>query len=222
MAGNMPVGPFKAAIFDLDGVLVDTARYHYQAWKALAAELGFFFSEEDNERLKGVSRMRSLEILLEVGGKHYSEGEKIALAERKNARYVELISSLDDSALLPGAKPCLEVLRKSGVTVALASASKNAKAVVDALCIAPLFNYIVDAGTIVHAKPAPDIFLAAAEGLGVTNSEAVVFEDAQAGVQAAHAAGMFAVGVGSEKMLSEADMVVADLTQIRLPALFAI
>lgn len=212
---------FKAAIFDLDGVLVDTARYHYQAWKMLAAELGFDFTEQDNERLKGVSRMRSLEILLEIGGKNFDESEMLRLADRKNTWYVDLISKLDESALLPGAEVCLQTLRGDGVLVGLASASKNAMMVIDALGIGPLFNFVADAAAVAHAKPAPDIFLAAAEGLVVDPADAVVFEDAPAGIEAAHAAGMFAVGIGTLEALPSADMIAVDLAHVALSELFA-
>jgi beta-phosphoglucomutase len=213
-------GTFAAAIFDLDGVLVDTARYHYLAWKRLADEYGFRFSEEDNERLKGVSRMRSLEILLEIGNVQASDVEKEALAARKNVWYVEQISALDETALLPGSRECLEALGRMEVPVALASASKNAKMVIERLKIAPLFQYVVDAAQITKAKPAPDIFFAAAKGLGVKPTSAVVFEDAPAGIEAAHAAGMFAVGVGAAQSLPDADSIISNLSELNLALLF--
>lgn len=211
---------FRAAIFDLDGVLVDTAKFHYLAWKRLAADLGFDFTESDNERLKGVSRMQSLEILLEVGGLRFSEAEKVALTERKNNWYVELISNIDESELLPGSRECLEALQKLGTPTALASASKNAAMVIARLGIARYFRHVVDAAQIPNAKPAPDIFLNAAHGLNVNPSEAVVFEDAPAGVAAAHLAGMYAIGVGSAENLPDADRVVPDLRHVDLSSLF--
>lgn len=211
---------FNAAIFDLDGVIVNTAKFHYLAWKKLAAELGFDFSEIDNERLKGVSRMRSLEILLELGKLSFSEAEMAALAERKNRWYVELISQLDASELLPGSRECLEILRQMGVPTALASASKNAGTVIERLGIAPLFQYVVDAARVAHAKPDPEIFLTAAKGLRVKPSQAVVFEDAPAGVEAAHAAGMYAIGVGNAESLPDADHVVPDLAHINVTSMF--
>lgn len=213
---------FRAAIFDLDGVLVDTAKFHYQAWKRLAAELGFDFSEADNERLKGVSRRQSLEILLEVGGLCFSEAEKKAMAERKNNWYVELISNLDESELMPGSRECLMALQQIGIPLALASASKNASLVVDRLGIACLFDYVVDAAKIPNAKPAPDIFLEAARGLNVSPAESVVFEDASAGVAAAHSAGMYAIGIGSVENLLDADHVVKDLSCVDIASLFSV
>lgn len=203
---------FRAAIFDLDGVLVDTAKYHYQAWKRLAEELGFDFSEEDNELLKGVSRMRSLEILLGIGNITVSGAGKLILAERKNRWYVDLLETLDQSALLPGALSCLTALREGGVPVALASASKNAGMAIEKIGIAPMFRYIVDAAKIANAKPSPDIFLDAARGLGVPAPSTVVFEDAPAGVEAAHAAGMVAVGIGTAAALPAADLIAPDLS----------
>jgi beta-phosphoglucomutase len=203
---------FRAAIFDLDGVLVDTAKYHYLAWKQLAAELGFDFSEADNERLKGVSRMRSLDILLDLGGIKVPDAEKHVLADRKNRRYVALLKTLDPSALLPGAKECLCALYEGGVPVALASASRNAGMVIEKLRIAPLLRYVVDAAGIANAKPSPDIFLEAARGLGVAPAAAVVFEDAAAGIKAAHAAGMIAVGIGTAEALPSADVIAANLS----------
>jgi beta-phosphoglucomutase len=205
---------FRAAIFDLDGVLVDTAKYHYQAWKRLAAELGFDFSEKDNELLKGISRMRSLEILLEIGNFKIPDVEKHVLADRKNRWYADSLKALDHSALLPGAMECLTVLHDGGVPVALASASKNAAMVIEKLRIAPLFQYVVDAAKIANAKPSPDIFLDAAKGLGVESASVVVFEDAPAGIEAAHAAGMIVVGIGTVEALPAADMIATDLSRL--------
>jgi beta-phosphoglucomutase len=211
---------FKAAIFDLDGVLVDTARYHYLAWKRLAAELGFTFTEHDNERLKGVSRMRSLEIFLEVGNLSFCDVEMQALAARKNQWYVESISKLEPSALLPGSLSYLGFLNAGRVPVALASASKNAKAVIRQLQISDLFQYVVDANVIKRAKPDPEIFLVAANGLAVPPAACVVFEDAAAGIEAAHAAGMYAIGVGTSQTLPKADRVVPDLGHVNIRSLF--
>lgn len=211
---------FCAAIFDLDGVLVDTATYHYQAWKRLAAELGFAFSKDHNERLKGVSRMRSLEILLEVGGLSFREEEKQKLADRKNAWYVEAISHLDKSELLPGAEACLQALREAHVPIALGSASRNAPLILRGLGIEKAFDCVVDAATIPHAKPAPDVFLAAARGLDVPAPCCVVFEDALAGIEAAHRAGMYAIGIGRAEALPTADCIAENLAQVKLPTLF--
>lgn len=211
---------FKGAIFDLDGVLVDTARYHFLAWKRLAEELGFDFTEMQNERLKGVSRMRSLEILLEIGDLGFNETKKKALCDRKNQWYIEYIMGLDATSLLPGALECLSSLQDADVPIALASASKNASVIVARLQIAPLFRYIVDAAFIPRAKPAPDIFLNAAKGIHTKPSDAVVFEDAPAGVEAAHAAGMYAVGVGKPDVLNAAELIVPDLSHLNVQLLF--
>jgi beta-phosphoglucomutase len=201
----------RGAIFDLDGVIVDTAKYHYLAWRWLANGLGFEFTEEDNERLKGVSRMRSLEILLEVGGVDFPEDEKLELAARKNARYVEYISNLEESELLPGAKDYLRQLRARGVKIALGSASKNAPLILDKLKVTDLFDAIVDGNKTSKAKPDPEVFLIACEELGLTPADCVVFEDAEAGVHAAKAAGMGVIGIGKPENLTEADQVISGL-----------
>ncbi|WP_379131880.1 beta-phosphoglucomutase [Paenibacillus sp. sgz500958] len=204
----------KGAIFDLDGVIVDTAKYHFLAWRSLAEELGFNFTEEHNERLKGVSRMRSLDILLEVGGVELPEETKLAMAEKKNRRYVEYISSLDESELLPGVKNYLNGLREQGIGIALGSASKNADFILDKLNIKELFDVVVDGNKVALAKPDPEVFLKACEELKLEPSECVVFEDAEAGVQAGKAAGMQVVGIGKPEVLKEADFVVAGLHEM--------
>ncbi|ULO09104.1 beta-phosphoglucomutase [Paenibacillus sp. 19GGS1-52] len=201
----------KGAIFDLDGVIVDTAKYHYLAWAKLADELGFAFTEEHNERLKGVSRMRSLDILLEVGGQNFSDEDKLTMADKKNKLYVEYISTLNESELLPGVKEYLIELRAHGVGIALGSASKNAVFILDKLNIAELFDVIVDGNKVTRAKPDPEVFLIACTELGLQPVDCVVFEDAEAGVQAAIAAGMQVVGIGRPEILKDADLVVAGL-----------
>ncbi|MGE5594089.1 MAG: beta-phosphoglucomutase [Betaproteobacteria bacterium] len=198
----------EAGIFDLDGVVVDTAKYHYLAWKRLANELGFDFSPEDNERLKGVSRMRSLEILLEIGGLALDEEKKVELAEKKNQWYVEYISKLSPSEILPGASEFICGLRRLGIKTALASASKNAPIILKGLGIEALFDAVVDGNTASKAKPDPEVFLLAAARLGADPRRCAVFEDAEAGVVAARRAGMFAVGVGKPEVLRHADHVV--------------
>ncbi|OME51529.1 beta-phosphoglucomutase [Paenibacillus odorifer] len=204
----------KGAIFDLDGVIVDTAKYHYLAWASLADELGFKFTEEDNERLKGVSRMRSLDILLEVGGLEFKEAEKQAMAEKKNRLYVEYISRLEESELLPGVKEYLTRLRSRGIGIALGSASKNAEFILNKLNITDLFDAVVDGNKVSLAKPDPEVFLIAAQEIGLQPDECVVFEDAEAGVQAGKAAGMKVVGIGKPEVLKEADLVVKGLYEL--------
>lgn len=197
----------KGAIFDLDGVIVDTAKYHFLAWRDLAKELGFDFTEENNEALKGVSRMRSLEILLEVGGvsDKYSEQEKSDMAAKKNGEYVEYISRMDSSELLAGVEEFLVSLRGAGIKIALGSASRNAPLILDRVGICSLFDAVVDGSMTSQAKPDPEVFLLGAELLGLEASECVVFEDAQAGVEAAHRANMKCVGVGGSPLLSRAE-----------------
>ena len=205
---------FKGAIFDLDGVLVDTARYHYLAWKRLADELGLVFTERDNERLKGVSRMRSLKILLSMGNITLPEEKMQELAARKNEWYVASLQSLDASALLPGAVQYLQLCRTSGRKIALASASKNASFILDKLGIAPLFDVVVDGVRVNRAKPDPEVFSVAVEELGLTPDECVVFEDALAGVQAGHAAGCRVVAVGMPENLPGAEYYVNSLADL--------
>lgn len=203
----------RAALFDLDGVIVDTAKYHYLAWRRLAAELGFEFTEADNERLKGVSRMRSLDILLEVGGfgpNTFSAQQKEEMAERKNGWYVEYISRMTPDEILPGALAFLTAVRADGVRTALGSASKNTGIILARLGIGGLFDAVVDGTMVSRTKPDPEVFLRCAELLGgnISPAECVVFEDAAAGIEAAVAAGMYSVGVGSPDILTGADLVI--------------
>lgn len=198
----------KLAIFDLDGVIVDTAEFHYLAWKRLSEILQIPFSRQDNERLKGVSRRHSLEILLELGGKKKSEKEKQRLAALKNSWYVEYLLEMDSSEILPGVLPLLETLRETGVKVALGSASKNAPLILRKLQLTPYFDAVVDGNTVSQAKPHPEVFLQAASRLGVKPAGTAVFEDAQAGIEAALRAGMFVVGIGDAQLLSAAHLIL--------------
>jgi beta-phosphoglucomutase len=209
----------RGCIFDLDGVIVDTAKYHYLAWKRLAAELGFFFSEKDNERLKGVSRMASLEILLEVGGLTFSEEKKLSLAERKNNWYVEYISEMKEEEILPGTKTFIESARSAGLKVALGSASKNALTILNGLRLTEYFDAIIDGTKVSKAKPDPEVFLLAAGELGLPAEACVVFEDAKAGVEAAKRAGMRCIGVGTGSELCEADIQITGFENIDLSIL---
>jgi len=199
----------KAAIFDLDGVIIDTAHYHYIAWKRLASEFNINLTIEANELLKGVSRMRSLELILEMGNIHLSEEEKEKYANKKNAWFVDYIESIRPEEIFPGVKELLQSIRDQGIKVGLASSSKNAPRVIELLKIKDLFDTMVDGTMITHSKPHPEIFLLAASRLGVPPAECVVFEDAEAGVEAAVAAGMKCVGVGSPAQLGKANKVVA-------------
>ncbi|OIB00752.1 beta-phosphoglucomutase [Paenibacillus sp. LC231] len=200
-----------ACLFDLDGVLVDTAKYHYIAWKRLAGELGFEFTEQDNERLKGVSRMASLDILLEVGGITLDEDAKQALAEKKNAWYVEYISNMDESEILPGAREFIQALKDRGIKVALGSASKNAMLILNNTGLTPYFDAIIDGTKTAQAKPDPEVFTMGARELGARPDDCVVFEDAEAGIEAAIRAGMRSVGIGSPETLGRANIVLPSL-----------
>lgn len=198
----------KACIFDLDGVIVDTAKYHYLAWKRLANEMGFDFTEEDNEQLKGVSRVRSLEILLALGGVSKTAAEQEELATRKNEWYVEYIQKLEPEEILPGVNLFLDDLKEKGIKIALGSASKNARMILDGLNLTRYFDSIIDGTKVSKAKPDPEVFLKGARELGLQPVECIVFEDAQAGVEAAKNGGMPCIGIGSPGSLKGADLVI--------------
>ncbi len=206
----------RAALFDLDGVLVDTAVMHHKAWQELGDELGFMLSDADAERTKGVSRMAALDIVLDAGGITATDAQKMAWATRKNDRYVEMISAMTPSDLLPGSVAFLQELGALGIRRALGSASKNAPMILDLLGITQYFEAIVDGRTVHEAKPHPAVFLRGAELLDVPAQYCVVYEDAIAGIQAAHAAGMFAVGIGRPDVLTEAELVISDLASATL------
>lgn len=210
----------KAAIFDLDGVICDTAKYHYLAWRELAQQLGFEFTIEHNERLKGVSRMESLEILLSIGGIVCSQAEKLEMANVKNERYRSFILKMEPEEILPGVVGFLDELRSAGIKIALGSASKNAMTILERLKITHLFDVVVDGTMVSRAKPAPDVFLSGAERLGFMPWQCVVFEDAAAGIEAALNAGMIAIGVGEKKNLKRAKAVIPDFTNFTLVDLY--
>jgi len=208
--------PLQAVIFDLDGVIADTAVVHDAAWRRLAEEAGLPFDAAIGERLKGVDRMGSLEILLERAGRAYSDAEKHALGERKNEYYREQIQRFGPDQLLPGAREAIAAVRAAGLKVGLASASRNAPLLLERLGVAPLFDYIVDAAQIQRSKPDPEIFLAAAAGLGVAPAACLGVEDAAAGVASIHAAGMAAVGIGQPSALAQAETVLPGLRAFRI------
>ncbi len=206
----------KACIFDLDGVIVDTAKYHYLAWKDLADQLGFEFTIEDNERLKGVSRMASLDILLEIGGIELTDEEKASYADSKNKRYVEYIIKMEEDEILPGVQDFLNELRENNIKIALGSASKNAGLILERLKLESYFDAVVDGTKVTKAKPDPEVFLLGAQLLEQDPKNCVVFEDAQAGIEAAINAGMKCVGIGSEQNLKNATLVMPGFDGVTL------
>jgi beta-phosphoglucomutase len=209
---------YQAVIFDLDGVITDTARYHYLAWKRLAETQGVHFDEEFNEHLKGIDRMGSLELILASATRSYTQEEKLALADEKNQHYVQLIASMSPADLLPGAVQALDACRAAGLKIGLASVSKNAFAVLEMLGITGKFDYVVDAAKIARGKPDPEIFLKAASELGVSAERCLGVEDAVAGVASIKAAGMTALGIGDPAVLAQADKVIPDLSHFDLAA----
>lgn len=204
----------KGFIFDLDGVIVDTAKYHYLAWKKMANELGFDFSEEENEQLKGVSRTKSLDILLGIGGIEKTDLEKESLASKKNELYLSLIENLSPEDLLPGTKSFVIDAKDKVIKIALGSASKNAAHILKKLGISNLFDARIDGTMVSKAKPDPEVFTKAAALLGLEPHKCLVFEDAQAGIDAAINAGMKCIGIGSEDVLKGADIIISGLDQI--------
>ena len=213
------MGKVKACLFDLDGVIVDTAKYHYIAWKELANEMGFDFTLEDNERLKGVSRMTSLDILLSIGQIEKTEEEKLALATKKNENYLTYILKMGPEEILPGTKEFLDLLKKEGIKIALGSASKNAMTILERLELTSYFEAIIDGTKVSKAKPDPEVFIKGAEALGIAPENCVVFEDAEAGVEAALAGGMKCVGIGKEEVLGKAHLVVDGLHKMSMQKL---
>jgi len=211
-----------AFIFDLDGVIVDTARYHYLAWKSIAHDLGFEFTLEQNERLKGVSRMRSLDILLSIGGISPDEQTRTQLAETKNNLYLSYIRKMTPDEILPGARNFLVASRAAGLKTALGSASKNCSVILERVGIGNLFDAVIDGNKVSKAKPDPEVFLLAAEELGIDPSCCVVFEDAIAGVEAAHRGRMKCVGVGDPQTLKNAERVISGFNNLNVTELLRI
>ncbi len=195
-------------IFDLDGVIVDTAKYHYLAWSRLAKELGFGFTEEQNEALKGVSRSKAFEILLSFGEISLPENKRSYYLDRKNQWYLEMVDQMGTEEILPGVLPFLDKLKEKGYPVCLGSASKNAQRILSRLDITHYFHAVVDGNRVQKTKPDPEVFLLGAMDLGLSPEECMVFEDALAGIAAAKAAKMFAIGVGDKDVLVDADFVI--------------
>ncbi|MBC1486712.1 beta-phosphoglucomutase [Listeria seeligeri] len=209
----------KGVLFDLDGVITDTAHYHYLAWKKTAESIGIEFDEVFNENLKGVSRIDSLLLILKKDNREndFTEEEIEALAADKNEFYVSLLQEITPADVLPGIKELIVALKKQNLKCAIASVSKNARTVLSALGMEQEFDYIVDAAKITKSKPDPEIFIEATRGLGLKSSEVIGIEDAQAGIEAINAAGIISVGVGSG--LRDADMTVKHTGLLDLPIL---
>ncbi|MBU2975370.1 beta-phosphoglucomutase [Zobellia sp. B3R18] len=206
----------SAFIFDLDGVIVDTAKYHYLAWKKLANELGFEFTKEQNELFKGVSRKRCLEILLDIGGITATQEQFDTWMVEKNEDYLEYIEKMDASEVLPDVPKVLNFLKERNIPIALGSASKNARPILEKVNLLSYFDAIVDGNDVTKAKPDPEVFLIAARKLGVAPEKCLVFEDAVAGIQAANNANMVSIGIGDAQVLSEANYNFNDFTEMSL------
>lgn len=204
----------KAFIFDLDGVIVDTAKYHFLAWQKIAADLGIEFTPEHNEQLKGVSRVRSLDIILGLGKIEASQEDKDKWLIQKNEDYLSYLVDMDSSEILPGVFPVLQFLKENNQPIALGSASKNARPILEKTGIIGYFDVIVDGNDVTNAKPDPEVFIQAARLLGVTNEDSIVFEDSVAGIQAANIAKMTSVGIGEASVLNEAQYIFPDFNHI--------
>jgi len=206
----------KCFIFYLDGVIVDTAKYHFLAWQKIAHQLGIEFTPEHNEELKGVSRVRSLDIILKLGNIEATQEEKNAWLFQKNEDYLSYLVTMDESEILPGVLPVLIYLKENNQKIVLGSASKNAKPILEKAKIIDYFDAIVDGNDVTNAKPDPEVFIQGAKKVNFSNEKCIVFEDSVAGVQAANSAGMTSVGIGEESILHEAQFVFPDFTHIDL------
>lgn len=204
----------KAFIFDLDGVIVDTAKYHFLAWQKIAEELDINFTPEHNEKLKGVSRVRSLDLILELGGISPSLQDKEKWLKQKNEDYLSYIHNMDESEILPGVELTLRYLKEQGQKIALGSASKNARPILEKVNLLHYFDAIVDGNDVTNAKPDPEVFTQAAKQLGVAFENSVVFEDSEAGIQAANIAAMTSIGIGDKDVLHEAQYIFPDFNHI--------
>lgn len=209
----------KACIFDMDGVIVDTAIYHFKAWRRLADEQSIDIDEHFNENLKGLSRVDSLEVILNKGNLILDNHTKLQLMEQKNGWYLEYIEDMSAEDILPGIKEFFKELKEKNIKIALGSSSKNAVKILDKLGITDHFDAIIDGTKVTFSKPDPEVFIKGAQELGVSPNETVVFEDAVAGVRAAKAGGFFAVGVGDHSTLSEADVVIPDMQHAKMSLL---
>jgi len=205
---------YEGVIFDLDGVIVDTAKYHFLAWKRLAEELDIEFTKEDNERLKGVSRMACMDIILELGNREMTEEKKVELATRKNEWYLEYVNQMDESEILPGSTEMIETLKEMGVKISIGSASKNAKTILEKVGLIDAFDFISDGTIVTKAKPDPEVFTIAADEMGVQYDKCIVFEDSEAGIEAAQRVNMLAIGIGYKENLPASDMIFTGLDKV--------
>lgn len=206
----------KGFIFDLDGVIVDTAKYHFLAWKKLANEIGIDFTAKQNEQLKGVSRVKSLEKILSWGNKIISQDEFTELMAKKNTDYLSFIAKMNEDEILPDVPKTLNLLIDYNQSIALGSASKNAREILSKVNLIKKFEVIVDGNNVIKAKPDPEVFLNAANSLNIDASNCIVFEDSVAGVQAANKANMISIGIGEKDVLHEANYVFKDFTEISI------
>jgi beta-phosphoglucomutase len=204
----------KGFIFDLDGVIVDTAKYHYLAWKKLANDLNIPFTEAQNEELKGVSRVQSLTKILKWGNLSISEADFDTIMNGKNTQYLSYITNMTDEEILPDVKRILDFLISKNQKIALGSASKNARPILEKVSLIHCFQAIIDGNDVTKAKPDPEVFIKAAHEIGASSNDCIVFEDSIAGIQAANAAGMISVGIGDRNILFEADYVFKDFTEM--------
>jgi beta-phosphoglucomutase len=204
----------KVCIFDLDGVIVDTAKYHYLAWKRMANDLGFDFSEAENEKLKGVSRVESLRRILEWGKIELDEVEQAAWAKQKNDWYLDYVASMTEEEILPGVLQLFSDIKAANIKIVLGSASKNARLILEKVNLLASFDFVVDGTMVTNSKPDPEVFLKGAEAVGADPNQCIVFEDAAEGVKAALRGGMYAVGVGDYVVLNRAHLTTDALNHI--------
>lgn len=212
----MASNTLEGCIFDLDGVIVDTAKFHFLSWNKLARNLGFEINEEDNEQLKGISRADSLEIVLKIGNYTLPQKEKLKCLISKNEYYLEYVQRLSSRDILPGVKEILIELNEANYKVGLGSASKNARGIIDKLELTKHFHTIIDGTDVTESKPNPEVFLTGAALLQIDPEKIIIFEDAQKGIEAAHAAGSKVVGVGDKKLLSSADINIPNFKKYKL------
>lgn len=209
----------KACLFDLDGVIVDTARFHYLSWKKLGEDIGISLTEEDNELLKGKSRTDSLDILLNLNNKTATQAEKDLYCAEKNEMFLSYVNNMTEADILPGVVAFLDDLKKNNIKIALGSSSKNAQTILQKINLIDYFEVIIDGTKIEKAKPHPEVFTKGADGFQLSYECCLVFEDAEAGIEAAHNAGMKAVGVGSPEILKEADYCIENMIGLQIETL---